>query len=196
MDIFDENKDFYYIDLFNSTPTDKEPLLTTTRAGLEGTVRLYTTEKDKLKRCILVAPYIEPVSYSGSNMWTQGGGSIVDIALQTAQQMVKDFNQEVWNLKSDLSNIKKASVPEWIKKMASNLAGGLDAATTKLPNSDYQVYNIGQFKRAYGGTTIACPISSMSVVLFSNPQSNDFNWILRRTICSRKTTFTYCKHLF
>lgn len=194
MDLFDDEKDFYYVDLFNSVPTDQEEVgvLTTSKNGLESTIRLYTTENNALKRCLLVAPYIEPESYSGMNTWTQGGNSLVDIMVETATGIVKNFNDSIKDLMDDSNRfLESYATAGWVKSMVSGLKGIAENTFKKLPSSDYQTFNLGQFKRAFGGTSVPCPISSMSTILFSNPESDDYNWFGGKLIKTQKQPLRY-----
>jgi len=178
MTLYQEEKDYYYIDMFNLVPG---PITKDTKArhSLESTVRLYTTkgsgEAIELDKCIFVAPYIEPISYSGTNVWTNGGESVMDIAVNKATEMAKWWQDQMQDLKNDVNRMDtlKAVLPDsWvdgIKNMAQK-------ATENLTSNayDYQVYNLGQFKKAFGGTQVTHPLTSISATYFSD--KDDFTW--------------------
>jgi len=179
--MFDNDQDHYYIDTFNLMDTtylngSGSP------SGMEGTQRLYTTTGDgQLDKCILIAPYIDPMQYVGRNSWSDGAGSMMDNITDIFNNVMSSFNNMVINAQDDLdrmSDFLRAMFPkatDFADKMGlTDLKKKAQKLLETIPCGEYKAINIGSFKKQYLGSSVEPPITSMSAMYFSNP--GDFQW--------------------
>ena len=171
-----DDQDHYYIDAFNLMDT------TYLRSGgsaqaMEGTQRLYTTTTDgELDKCIMIAPYIDPIQYVGRNSWSDGAGSMMDNITDIFNSVMSNFNDMIINAQGDFDravDFLKAMFPV----QARDLSSKIDTATLKqkvesllkqIPSGEYKAINIGSFKKQYMGSSVEPPITSLSAMYFSD----------------------------
>lgn len=179
MAFIQDTDDHYYIDAYNLLDT---PILQNggMKGHLEGTQRLYTTDENgDLDKCIMIAPYIEPMQYVGRNAWSDSGGTFMDQVTQVFQGVMSGFNDLLQNAKSDLPRMMpflRALLPNSFGKIddSLNIEGKLREFLNQIQSTEYKAINIGEFKRQYQGSSVEPPVTSLSALYFSN--DGDFQW--------------------